>query len=145
MVLEVGPCASGGSCAYLKGRILTADFLLITTTAMSKNQPAFLCLFLSACLLLWKGCLLNRERNPSPYSLCPVSSLGIGKWSSKKNHTLTKISPNQLRESLVCLFFFFLKRGVKWVDGWVGGKAGGQRQRSPENRLLQSFLNVNWP
>lgn len=45
MVLEVGPCASRGSCAYLKGRILTVDFLLITTTAMSKNQPAFLCFF----------------------------------------------------------------------------------------------------
>ena len=82
-----------------------ADFLLITSSAMFKNQPAFLCFFLSACLLLWKGYLLNRERNPSPYSLCLVSSLGIGKWSSKKIIHLQRFLPKSWENP--CLFFFF--------------------------------------
>lgn len=76
VVLEVGPCASGG---YLKGRILTVDFLLITTTAMSKNQSAFLCFF-PVCLFAPVGRVPPKKRKkPLPLFSMPC----VQSWDRK--------------------------------------------------------------
>ena len=106
------PCASRGSGAYLQGHILTAEFLLLTTTAKTKNQPAFPSF--SVCLLVPVERVPPKwGKKPSPYFLILMPSLGIEKWC-----VCVCVCVRE-RESVWCVSQF----SVMWLindEEWVG-------------------------
>lgn len=74
----------------------------------------------------------KENKTKENYFLFLISSLGIGKWLKKKNHAPIK---------KICEKILGSKKKKKWGK-WVG-RTGGQRQRSHEKGLLQSWVNVD--
>lgn len=131
---EAGPCASGDSSAYPQGHISTADFCGQPPPLRPRiTQPSLPSHCLSACAC-GKGHLPNAKGKQNKRKLFSVPYLQS--WDrevvKKKNHAPIK---------KICEKILGSKKKKKWGK-WVG-RTGGQRQRSHEKGLLQSWVNVD--